>query len=146
MKQIIPRVFVDTSFWLNFLLSSEPYYKVSRKWAKKNITIFVTSNLVLYETLDVLAYKSKVNLKKRKEIAKSFYELWNKYSEFRQLIKVDDAIIAKAEEIYFKYKDKSFGFTDCTSFSIMDREGIFDAAAFDRHFKEAGKNIVPVIF
>jgi hypothetical protein len=49
-----------------------------------------------------------------------------------------------AWEIAKSYKDKTFSFTDCTSFSICERLGIKDVFAFDEHFKQYGKfNVLP---
>jgi predicted nucleic acid-binding protein len=45
----------------------------------------------------------------------------------------------RAWEIAKSYKDNSFSFTDCTSFSICGRLGIKGVFAFDEHFKQYGK-------
>ena len=34
--------------------------------------------------------------------------------------------------------DKSWGLTDCTSFVVMQRDGIRDALTSDHHFAQAG--------
>jgi uncharacterized protein len=41
-----------------------------------------------------------------------------------------------------KYADKDISFTDCLSFAIMRRVGIRTAFAFDRHFRDAGFQII----
>jgi predicted nucleic acid-binding protein len=45
----------------------------------------------------------------------------------------------RAWEIAKSYKDKTFSFTDCTSFAICERLGIKDIFAFDEHFRQYGK-------
>ncbi|HWP92075.1 MAG TPA: hypothetical protein VNN20_07755 [Thermodesulfobacteriota bacterium] len=47
-------------------------------------------------------------------------------------------------EIAKSYKDKTFSFTDCTSFSICERLEIKDVFAFDEHFMRYDKfNVLP---
>jgi len=45
-------------------------------------------------------------------------------------------------ELYQKYKDKKFSFTDVTSFSIMKDLNIKKAFAFDREFIQAGIELI----
>ena len=40
-------------------------------------------------------------------------------------------------------RDKSYSFTDCTSFAIMDRLGIATAVAVDEDFRRAGYHVLP---
>ena len=45
----------------------------------------------------------------------------------------------RAWEIAKNYKDKTFSFTDCTSFAVCERLKIKEVFAFDEHFKQFGK-------
>ncbi|MFZ2603853.1 MAG: nucleic acid-binding protein, partial [Candidatus Omnitrophota bacterium] len=47
-----------------------------------------------------------------------------------------------AWELYQKYKDKMFSFTDVTSFVIMKDINIKKAFAFDREFVQAGIELI----
>lgn len=51
-------------------------------------------------------------------------------------VSVDDE--AKATEIVRQFIDKTFSYTDATSFAIMERLGIRRAFAFDPHFRQYG--------
>jgi predicted nucleic acid-binding protein len=45
---------------------------------------------------------------------------------------VSDDIRATAWQIFVRYDDQLFSFTDCTSFALMRSLGIGDAFTFDR--------------
>jgi uncharacterized protein len=49
---------------------------------------------------------------------------------------------ARAKEIIFQYDDKDFSFTDALSFAVMERLGIRQAFAFDRHFTQYGFSVL----
>jgi predicted nucleic acid-binding protein len=42
-----------------------------------------------------------------------------------------------------KYADKEISFTDCVSFAMMRRHRIRTAFTFDRHFRDAGFQVIP---
>jgi len=48
----------------------------------------------------------------------------------------------KAREIIQKYIDKTFSYTDATSFAAMERLGIKEALAFDPHFRQYGLKLL----
>lgn len=48
----------------------------------------------------------------------------------------------KTREIIRRYSDKSFSYTDATSFAVMERLGIKEAFAFDPHFRQYGLKLL----
>jgi len=48
-------------------------------------------------------------------------------------------LFEKALKVYRQYRDKSWGFTDCSSFVIMEELGISDVLTTDIHFKQMGR-------
>lgn len=48
----------------------------------------------------------------------------------------------RAKEIIRKYTDKTFSYTDATSFAVMERLGLRTAFAFDPHFRQYGFQII----
>ena len=49
----------------------------------------------------------------------------------------------RAWEIFLKYKDKDFSYTDCTSFAVMERLKIDTAFTFDSHFQTMKFQVAP---
>jgi uncharacterized protein len=48
----------------------------------------------------------------------------------------------KAKEIIQRYEDKTFSYTDASSFALMERLGLKDAFAFDVHFRQYGLKLL----
>ncbi|MBI5739622.1 MAG: hypothetical protein HZA16_02775 [Nitrospirae bacterium] len=59
------------------------------------------------------------------------------------LVAIEDDFEAKAWDIFLKYKDKDFSYTDCTSFALMEKLRIDTAFSFDSHFKAMKFHVVP---
>jgi predicted nucleic acid-binding protein len=55
-------------------------------------------------------------------------------------VTLDDEVSAK--EIIRKYTDKTFSYTDATSFAVMERLGLRTALAFDPHFRQYGFQVI----
>lgn len=49
----------------------------------------------------------------------------------------------KARAWFFRYRDKDFSFTDCTSFVVMKERRLRSALTCDRHFRQAGFEMLP---
>lgn len=58
--------------------------------------------------------------------------------EMIPLVRVTPADERKAWEMFKRYTDKRFSFTDCTSFVLMRRLGLQAAFAFDEDFRQFG--------
>lgn len=56
-------------------------------------------------------------------------------SSAAELVAVAPADLAHAWEIRQVFADQPFSVADCTSFALMERLGIQDAASFDEHFR-----------
>ena len=48
----------------------------------------------------------------------------------------------KARAIIRQYTDKTFSYTDATSFAVMERLGISNCFAFDPHFQQYGLTVL----
>ena len=59
-------------------------------------------------------------------------------------IEVDSEIWEAAWDIFVRYDDKVFSFTDCTSFAIMHAKAIREAFTFDSDFEMLGFKLFPL--
>jgi predicted nucleic acid-binding protein len=59
-------------------------------------------------------------------------------SRWLRVLDVTDGTRLAAWQIFVRYDDQAFSFTDCTSFALMHELGLRDAFAFERHFEAAG--------
>ncbi len=55
-----------------------------------------------------------------------------------EVIHVTESIEENAWQIFKRYSDKTFSFTDCTSFVIMQQLGITDVFTNDHNFEQMG--------
>jgi uncharacterized protein len=133
------RLFVDTAGWMSLADEGDPLHKDSQKirdgWLEQG-GILVTSDYILDETLTLI--RMRLNL----DAAEKWWEQVSESPRVRwEWINTERA--EKARAWFFKWKDKSFSFTDCTSFILLRELRIKKVLTGDRHFKEAGFEILP---
>jgi len=58
------------------------------------------------------------------------------------LVSASSELLDRGCALYLARKDKSWSLTDCISFEIMGERGISVALTADRHFEQAGFNII----
>lgn len=56
--------------------------------------------------------------------------------------RITDHDEARARTVIRQYADKTFSYTDATSFAVMERLGIKAAFAFDPHFRQYGFQVL----
>ncbi len=60
-----------------------------------------------------------------------------------QIVRVNEELWQAAWQLFKRYHDKKFSFTDCTSFVLMQRQGLVDVFGFDHHFEQIGFRLWP---
>jgi len=136
------RLFVDTSAFIALEDKDDENHMSSiefRENIRKGLTpyrLLYTTNYVFDETITLIRNNLGHNA------ATSFGEA-TKSSKLVNMIWISQDIDSEAWNIFKKYKDKDFSYTDCTSFATMDYEGIDTAFAFDQHFTQFGFQSVP---
>jgi len=126
--------FADTQGWTALSNKKDQFHQ--RALATKNRLIsqhtkFITSNFVLDETYTLL-------LNRVGHVAAVEFGEMIRQTPSVEVIHVTESIEAKAWQIFKRYSDKTFSFTDCTSFVIMQQLGITDAFTNDHNFKQMG--------
>jgi predicted nucleic acid-binding protein len=55
-----------------------------------------------------------------------------------EVVRLDDALLIRAIELYEERNDKTWGLVDCVSFVVMQDRGVTKALSNDKHFRQAG--------
>lgn len=130
------RLFVDTGAWYALADRNDPDHERVADCLQTYGGRLVTTNFVFDETVTLLRYRLGFTA------AKAFGT---------QLLKGDAASVlpvargdeARAWDIFTRYRDKSFSYTDCTSFAVMQRLKLQAAAAIDDDFRAYGLQCLP---
>ena len=132
---MITYIFVDTSAGYALLDKNDANHYAAVKFYNSLVHPLVTSNYIADEVITLarirLGYKVAVEIGQK---------LWAE--SIANLIRVMPEDEKKAWEIFVKYRDKTFSFTDCSSFALMERIGITEIFAFDEHFTQYGSFVV----
>ncbi len=131
-------IFIDTGAWYAFIDKNDPDHIPAKKFYKDNTTPFITSNFIFDETITLLMRRLGF------DIALKFGENIKK-SSFVNIISVTNIDEDSAWQIFLKYKNSGFSYTDCTSFALMHRLRINTAFTFDKHFKIMKFYVMPGI-
>jgi predicted nucleic acid-binding protein len=133
-------VFVDTSCLYALLdkteASSPVAMRVVGRLARMG-TKLVVSDYVLTETVNL------ANARSGHFLASRVIDLIEQSKAIR-LEWIGEPRFERAKTYFRKHHDHDFSFTDCTSFVLMTELRITQALTMDRHFVEAGFNIVPM--
>ena len=52
--------------------------------------------------------------------------------------------VARARKAFFRYSDKTYSFTDCTSLVVMQELKLKNVLTTDRHFQQMGFQVLPL--
>jgi predicted nucleic acid-binding protein len=134
------RLFVDTSGWMAMADARDPRHAHCRtardQWLETG-GMLVISNYVADETLTLIRVRLGL------EAAEQW---WNQVSDSPRCRTewVTPDREERAVRWFFKWRDQSFSFTDCTSFVLMKELQIQKALTTDHHFLAAGFEVLPV--
>lgn len=136
------RLFVDTTAFIALEDQDDKdhedalNYRESIRLGETRFRAFYTSNYILDEALTLL------RLRLGHQAAVLFGEDMRR-SKMVRILRVTPPVEDGSWEIFKKYSDKNFSFTDCTSFALMDQEAISTVFTFDKHFQQYGFQMVP---
>ena len=131
-------VFVDTSAWIALINKSDVFHlkaKTIRDVLVKDDRQCLVTDYVVVEianSLSRIPWRSSAI-----QLINSIYA-----SENINVVEIDKDIYVEAWKLYSERIDKEWSLTDCTSFVVMNRNGITEAFTNDRHFEQAGFKIL----
>lgn len=129
-------VFVDTSYVLANVFKDDKHYikalELSKTIASNKINI-ITTELILIEIADSLT-----KVKFRNDAVLAIRDL----RKIAIVEKFDIDFLSKAWDLFNSRLDKEWSMTDCFSFVIMEKYGIKQALTTDKHFEQAGFEIL----
>jgi predicted nucleic acid-binding protein len=98
--------------------------------------LFVTTDYVVDETLTLI----------RLRLGHAAAETWWRQVDGSSRLRwepVTSARADKARSLFFRYHDKDFSFTDCTSFVVMRELKLREVLTTDHHFAQIGFTLIP---
>jgi predicted nucleic acid-binding protein len=132
-------LFVDTAGWIACVDADDPaHHKAAaarNAWLEQG-GVLVTTDYVADETLTVL----------RARLGLGTAEAWWQEVDGSPRLRWEYVSPARADEargVFFKYRDKEFSFTDCTSFVVMRELKLREVLTTDHHFAQAGFVTLP---
>lgn len=132
------KVFIDTAAWIALVNQRDdlhyPALEASKKLRQAQSTL-ITTEFVLLEVADGLS-----NLSTRSS-AINFIESLYRLPKLK-IIQLDQSLYQKGWQLYKQRLDKEWSLTDCISFVVMKQEIITQAFTSDRHFEQAGYEII----
>jgi uncharacterized protein len=132
----IAKILVDTSFLIALVNERDQYHERAiesvDQYSERSLLI---TDGVLLEFSNALARRYKAEAI---QVIEDFLS-----SEDVEIIHMSVELFNRAFELYKTHQDKSWGLVDCVSFVVMQDRSIQTALTFDRHFAQAGFQMLP---
>ncbi len=129
------RAFIDSSFAIALVNEKDELHSIANELSNDyEGQPLVTTDAIILEIGSALS-------KRYREDSFVLIEDFMSSSEV-EVVHLDHSLLTKGFEIYKSYKDKSWSLTDCISFVTMRRFRLADALSSDKHFEQAGFNIL----
>lgn len=136
------KVFVDTWAWYALADEQDTNHEIARLAVDDIIarsTVLITTNFILDEATTLIRYRLSHSA------ALVFRQTINQLTDngLLTIVSVNESHEATAGEIFERYADQDFSFTDCTSFAVMREQGLTEAFTGDQHFSTMGFTLIP---
>ena len=132
-------LFVDTAGWIACADTGDLAHERAIAWRNSWLqegAVLVSTDYIVDETLTLLRVRYGLG------IAGTWWHYVDSSPRLRwEHISPERA--EKARAMFFRYTDKEFSLTDCTSFVVMRELGLRDALTTDHHFAQAGFLTLP---
>jgi len=134
------RIYIDAGAWIGLAVRRDAHHPAAQRFFEEHLADqFVTSNLVLAEIFTFCRYR------RHNREARQIHALMQQTEQQGRLevVWVTREIHESAWEIYDRYDDQAFSFTDCSSFVIARRENVDFVFGFDADFRIMGFDLRP---
>lgn len=134
----VNKILVDTSFIVALINERDQYHEHALKSVDKyDGQSLVITDGVLLEVANALArgYKTEAI-----QVIENFLS-----ADEVDVIHLTPDLFGHAFDLYKTHQDKSWGLVDCISFVVMRDRGIRLALTFDKHFIQAGFQVIPSV-
>lgn len=130
-------IFVDTGGWYASSVREEINYPAAVQWLRQNRQPLLTTDFVVDETLTLMRARKQETVAQL--IGSQFFD-----GGLAQIYYLTEEDIRQTWQVFTRFADKEWSFTDCSSKVVMEKLGIAQAFAFDRHFRQFGMvSVVP---
>jgi uncharacterized protein len=130
------RHFVDTGAWFAYVNAADTDHRRVRLILDRPSGRLVTSSYVFDETVTLT--QARLGHRPAVAVGRALLDL-----AIVELLSIAPADERAAWSLFERRPDKSYSFTDCTSFVLMRRERIATAVTLDQHFAQEGFTVVP---
>jgi predicted nucleic acid-binding protein len=130
----VTEVFADTFYWIA-LLNPNDYFHEAAIHTPVSGRI-VTSLAVQLEVLDAFSVQPRL-----RPLAVRFWQR-TRHNPDVTVVSLHDELLEQAMSLLQARSDKLWSITDCISFQIMRQRGISTALTGDRHFQQAGFEVL----
>jgi uncharacterized protein len=128
-------VFADTSYYLALINSLDMHHSAACRWTSDFSGRTVTTAWVIAELANAMSQSAN-----RPFFLSLLRDLQNDARV--TIIQPTKDIFDRGLDLYSRRPDKDWSLTDCISFLAMEDRGLTDAATLDRHFSQAGFNVL----
>lgn len=127
------RIFIDTGAFLALEDESDEHREEALRFRhgvllKGNYEL-ITTSYILDETLTLI--RARLGIKASIDFSKRIRK-----SKVVKFVPISKEIEEKALDLFERYDDKDFSFTDCVSFVVMRELGIEEVFGFDQDFDQ----------
>ena len=124
-------VFADTSYYAALLSPKDYLHGVAVQWLRKGLCPVVVTEFVLLEL------GNGFHAAQDRQLFIDF-QAQLRADPNTTLIPASSELLGAGLKLYRERVDKEWSLTDCTSFVVMQRQGLTDALTADHHFAQAG--------
>ena len=128
-------VFVDTGGWFAAIVPWDANHAAAANWFDRNHRPLVTTDYIVAETLTLLRARGEG----QRAIAFGDRLFAGGLAALHHLT---PQLVAAAWQVFRKFRDKEWSFTDCTSKVVIEQLDCVRALAFDEHFRQFGTVVV----